>query len=105
MAQRFSDVAHDVQLRTSFFGTSTMYQLGYKTVDALASFLRRERRFLASAGCVVSDNELIHALQIVLSGSFPKIAEFWVNLQNSVLAISGNLDFGQAIARMYLLIK
>ena len=35
MVQRFSDVAQDVQLRISSFGTSTMHQLGCKTVDDL----------------------------------------------------------------------
>jgi hypothetical protein len=101
IANRFSDVAQDVQLRISSFGTSTMNQLGCKTVDDLVSFLARERRFLASAGRVVTDNEMIHALQIGLAGSFPKIAEFLVTLQNSVQAIGKPLDFGQVVARMF----
>ena len=101
ISNRFSDVAQDVQLRISSFGTCTMHQLGCKTVDALVSFLARERRFLASAGRVVTDNEMVHALQVGLSGSFPKVAEFLVNLQNSVQALGGNLDFGQAVARMF----
>ena len=94
-------MAQDVQLWMTSFGTSTMHQLGCKSVDALVSFLARERRFLASAGRVVSDSEMIHAVQVGLAGSYPKIAEFLVNLQNSVLALGGNLDFGQAVARMY----
>ena len=64
-----------------------MHQLGCKTVDALVSFLARERRFLASAGRQLTESEMIHALQVGLAGSFPKVAEFLVNLQNSVQAL------------------
>ena len=59
-----------------------MHPLGCKTVDALVSFLAQERWVLASAGRVVSDSEMIYALQVGLAGSYPKTAEFLVNLQN-----------------------
>ena len=99
ISNRFSDVAQDVQLRISSFGTCTMHQLGCKTVDDLVSLLARERRFLASAGRVVT--EMVNALQVGLAGSFPKVAEFLMNLQNSVQALGKPLDFGQAVTRMF----
>ena len=58
----------------SAFGTCTIPQIGCKMADALVSFLTRVRRFLASAGCLVKDNEMVHALQAGLSGSFSKVA-------------------------------